>query len=480
MCVSYPTASFEILSSECGEIEAVIFGDDFKLLARLFEFFNQEKIEHIQGSHICKIITVLLGGFTKGVLDFFKTKPGILETLTNHLDLFDMTTFFIKILSLEAYDDEFKEYLIENNFVRILFHKLRADNSAMHVDITNAFVDLLHTEDAAKFFLNEIEKTEILDVLFTNTFSSKSSLLSGTQLIVVMLYSLVENQCLDYDTLPPILEYVVNHIPKFKEVLLEEASPDQYFQLPSGKVNPAGPCKIVVTRLFEALYSIRYKVIEDALLNDDILGVLIQLFFKYDNNSILHKTIDEIISGIFEDDYSVFVEDLLNGKSFHTQLIDYYEERETKEREGAVRNSCIAYSLLMALNLYEASCIHDSLQEILSESERWNSFVERVLSKKKYEQRSYLANGSDNESVGSSLSDSNQLSTESSSTENSEGDSDGSEDSEDFGSTDSEDFFLDLQDKDDIPTDNDFYGYSNTKAEVCISFFEHTKLTFSN
>lgn len=465
MLLRYPTASFEILSSECGEIETAIFADDYKLLSRIFEYFDQGKIDHIQGSYICKILVVLLGGFTKGILDFLKTKPGILDKLTNHLDLFDMTTFFIKILSVEVYEEEFRDYLIEENFVGLLFSKLRADNAIMHVDIANAFVDLLHTEDAARFFLDELEKKEILDVLFENTFSCQSSLLNGTQLIVVLLYSLVENQYLDYDTLPLILEYCINNVAKFKNLLLEEADESKHFNLPSGRTNPAGPIKIVVTRLFEALFSIRYKEIEEVLVKEDVLGVLIQMFFKYEHHSILHKTIDEIISGIFEDDYTIFVEDLLVEKHFHEKLVDYYEKRQELEKEGATRNSCIAYCLLIAQNLYEASCIHDSVLELL-QSDRWKKFVEEVLTKKKYEERSYLANASEDGSFASSFGDSNQLSTESSTSDGSD-DSNSDSGSDDMGSTDSEDFFLDLQDKDDIPVDHDFYGYPNTKAEVC-------------
>lgn len=447
------------------EVDAILYGDANRFLSRLYDFFKPLQVDSLKASFIARVLTTLLTGNSKETLDYLKSRDDILEILIQHPNA--LSEYFIKLILLEdGYSEVSTQYLIEKNFSSLLINKLSPELKSNHTDYSQFIIDILQVAGSESPIFDQFIHNENLELLFSLIMDENncSGFIQGLNIINFLVY-LVSGLKLSTEDSPSLITRIVDSLDKFKAILLKEAT--EVITLTSGPLRPLGFNKIKIIELINALLQLNYDDVVVAIKEHDILSVVIDMFFKYEQNSILHKTIDSIICRIIAKPYEALINELFVNLKLHERLVLYIGSMADNKEP---RSSCIAYSYSIAYGFVQKTKTNEYFMEILNQSSQWTTFAQDILIPKMeaenkplgglrpHKQDISLSYDDQDDDVGVGMND------EYSDSSNSD---DSEEDSEDeLGGSDESDDDLEYDDDIDLSSDNDHKDYDVSKAEV--------------
>lgn len=457
--------------AEIPSVNNILYDNKDKYLSRLYDYFIPENINVFRGTLACNVITSLLSWNTEATLNYLRMSEGILERFIQHIKIHSVTEFFFKLVSL---DEGCIQFLLEQNLATILMNKFSEENKSIHSDIAQFTINLLQTAGPGSPLYDSFTRKDNVEILFKFMFDQNNTTCLVNGLLIIINYiHMISDHINSNDDVPEIITMVVDKLGDIKEILVQPQ--DKEILLPSGRRKPLGIHRCKIVELIDALIQFNNEIVINGLITHDLIPILIDLFFTYEHNSILHKVVYQIICRIIDRSIASLIHVLLEKETLHLKIIDYEKATLEAEENGASRTSCAAYSLLIAQYLYKASTTDDNISSLLNCNE-WTQFYEKTLIKLLEDENKTLgatdSNLSNNESLDYGeydMNDSNGNYANSDSSSDSYGSGD------DLGS-DEEDDDLDYGDESDIPSDNDFRDYDITKAEVCITLFVYKYL----
>lgn len=452
--------------AEIPSVNNILYENKDKYLSRLYDYFIPDTINVFHGTLACNVITSLLSWNTEATLDYLRTKEGILERFIQHIRIHSVTEFFFKLVSLE---DGTVQFLLEQNLATTLMNKFSPENKSIHSDVAQFIINLLQTAGSESPLFESFTRKENLMILFDYILnqSNITSLVPGLLIIINYIHMISDHNISTEENPPEIISLVVDKLDELKEILVKPF--DKEILLPSGIRRSLGIHRCKIVELIDALLQLNYEIVINGLIDHDFIHILIELFFTYEHNSILHKIMYQIICRILDRSITPLIHVLLEKEAIHLKIIAYESESVENEAKGVPRTSCAAYSILIAQYLYKAGTTSDNISSLLK-CDEWDQFYESTLMKKLEEENKTLGVTDSNLSNNNVSLDYGEY--EMNDSNGNYGNSDSSSDSygsgDDLGS-DEEDDDLDYDDDSDIPSDNDFRDYDITKAEVLLT-----------
>jgi serine/threonine-protein phosphatase 6 regulatory subunit 3 len=309
------------------------------------------------------------------------------------------------------------KWLYEQNLVPKLVAKLDPTyekEEDVQVNAARALVDVVvkcaPTSDS--LLIRHLQHPSVLDKLFRYMFSgSRGSLTNSLSIVIVLVQreanrrneipptgDLQGTESKDSITgLPEIIAHVLKHLPELSNLLkenqdLRKALPTQFGSLSP----PLGETRMKAVELFLVLFRSNYPEVNKELAALNVISYIIDLFFKFEWNNMLHGLVESIIRTILDTDSLILKQScFIQGKLVDRVLEAYAKNAEAvKARKGCrlgymghVVRLCgaIAYVLDRDVKLKQ--------QLLLDQVKEWDAFVAGPLHQDNESHNAVLAGG---------------------------------------------------------------------------------------
>lgn len=447
--------------AEITAIETILYGDKEKYLSRLFDFFNSPTVNYFRGGLAGKILTTLLLGNPKETLEYIKTRENFLILFTNHINIPSIMDFFLRFITLEeGYAEVSKEYLVENNFANILFHKFSPEYSRLYSDITLFITELIVAIGTDSSLFEQFIQKENIELLFSYILdeTNSTSTVHGLNVIITFVYILSDDSMESH--LRDLSELVISKLGRFNEILLPNNTPPDRL----------GFGRLKIIELYESLLQVNYSNIVERQEIKLFLESIVKLFFHFEQHSILHKTFYRIISVILDKPIHVLIDEILKVIRLHHQIMEYFNTSIEKESNNNPRTSCIAHCVMIGKHLLERCETNEELHNYLSNDEEWKNFVVSKLNQvieeynKPLGEKHPVITADYYDDAEDDYDDDERDNDEEAKDEFYDNSSDSEQSEESEEEIDEED--LELKDDEDFSCDTDYKDYDTTRSEV--------------
>lgn len=481
----YPMVACEILVAEVSEIEKVIFSEPSKYLGALFDFWKSEKVNIPLAAVVSHTMSCLLVSNNVEMMNYFKSRPEILDSLVNHVGVGTVKDHIGRMLNLDGEATiSAVSWLIEHNIFGKYIAKFAPQFRAVHGDVADAINDLIelaHLDSALfKSFSEPDNLTAMFDWMLTE--NNRSALLNGLQIVnkVIEMIAAAEHspthETPAEDTMPGIVKVVLDYLPRMLPILKEDYP--NTFTLGAGlPVKPFGSYRLKIIQLCDVLLMLEYDAVDTALMNHSFFPIIVDLFFAYEHNNVLHRTVEAIAQRILVGTNDDMLLSLFKEPSrFHERLVEAYKEKTTPE--AIKRTPAITpYILNLAEKINEIALAKPPIAEILQASATWMEFEKGVLAPHRIEAAKVLGGVPPERSAGfghEGAGFSEALAHDIDDDEDDDEDGSGSDDGEDEDEDEEDD--LDLPDDTDMSSDSDYRDYDTSQSEVLLSKLEIEEL----
>lgn len=357
---------FEILVSEIPEIEIHFYQNDFELMHKLFDFFKQQKLDSSHTDMVCRVIGTLLEGNSNGMLEFLRIRTDAFEILLNHIKINSVMQLIIKFSKVEIYFDEYLEVFNNQNFIGLVIDKLSPENEDFHFDIVYGINDLIEqSEEHCCGLVDNLQNEDNLSKLFDLIVSdNSSSFIHGIKFINIFLQLTLQNQY-EYDDIQNLLDTIIRGLPKIKTILSKDHKP----------TNTVGFNRINLMKLLRSISRFNNNNIYNAILEEDLISIMIELLFYFEDNNILQRYIIDCLTIYVEFNCESIIFELIEKKKFHSRIMEYVNEKKSKESPDNPRKSLIPLLIELAFELDNQKDNNETLKKNLDSTE-WRNFIE--------------------------------------------------------------------------------------------------------
>lgn len=474
----------ELLVAEVSEIEKVIFGEPEKYLGMLFDFWKPTKVNIPLAAVVSHTLSCLLVSNNVDTMNFFKSRPEILDHFVNHVGVGTVKDHVGRMLNLDGESTvNAVSWLIEHNIFGKYIAKLAPEHRAVHGDVADAISDLLELShlDSPLFrsFSENDNLVNMFELMLKN--GNRSALQHGLTVVnrVVEMIAAAEHspthEAPAEDTMPAIVKVVLDYLPRLLPILTEDYPTT--FTLSAGTlVKPFGAYRLKLIQLCDVLLMLEYDAVDSALTQHNFFPTIVDLFVLYEHNNILHRMVEGIALRILMGTN----DDMLLGlfrepTNFHLRLINAYKEKTSAE--GKARSPAITpYLTNLCEKINEVAVTKPQIGELLKASEEWMQFERDTLSVQRAENAKVLGGvppermGFGHEGTGFSEALAHDVDDDDEDEDEVGSNSTDGEDSED------EEDDLDLPDDADMSSESDYRDYDSSQSEVLLSKLEIEEL----
>jgi len=476
----------EILVAEVSEIEKVIFADPNKYLGALFDFWKSEKVNIPLAAVVSHTMSCLLVSNNVETMNYFKSRPEILDWLVNHVGVGTVKDHIGRMLNLDGEATiSAVNWLIEHNIFGKYIAKFAPSFRAVHGDVADAINDLIELAHLDSALFKSFSESENLTAMFDWMLAenNRSALLNGLQVVnkVIEMIAAAEHspthETPAEDTMPSIVKVVLDYLPRMLPILKEDYP--NTFTLGAGTpVKPFGAYRLKIIQLCDVLLMLEYDAVDTALMTHNFFPMITDLFIAYEHNNVLHRTVEAIAQRILTGTNDDMLLSLFKEPArFHERLVEAYKEKTTPEAAKRAP-AIIPYIINLSEKINEVALAKPPIAEILQASAKWMEYEKEVLAPHRIEAVKVLGGvpperigGFGHEGGGGGFSEAlaHDIDDEEDEDEDGSG-SDGEQEDED------EEDDLDLTDDTDMSSESDYRDYDTSQSEVLLSKLEIEEL----
>ena len=421
----YPYVASELFACEVVSMLDVLF-EHQELLDLLFSFLSHPApMDPSHASYFRKVMVVLIQRKYEALVRYIQSH-GIIDRLVTHIGLYSI----MEILIMIGWDDGLGqvndvEWLYKEQLIPKLVAKLTPQYETatdVHMNAARALVDVVVKcpPSTQNLLISHLQSKEVLDEIFRHMFSGSLSSLTNSMSIIIVLVQRYANRRVesgdngdkqhersdsfdgensaagnaaaatpsaDSDALEEPFSSLAPHLHKII-ALLHQPQPEVRVQF--GKSQPFGETRMKVVELTLVLLRSRLAGVDAQLSELRVLALMLESFFLYPWNNMLHGLVESIVRTVLDSDSDVLRHALFVDGELVDRFVSAYErsEKEAKEK-GGYRLGYMGHLLRTSMAIEDqARKSDDARKQLLGDNaERWNAFVADQLEKENEKQK---------------------------------------------------------------------------------------------
>jgi len=336
---------------------------------------NEETLNPLLASFFSKIFGGLLKHHPEQTWNYLKNKEDLMDDIIKHMQTLGILDFILRMVTCPSENEQVRseiiDWMVDEELVEKLIDLLNNEqrmNSDVHTYACCALSDLVkilregsNGEGAARCpLLNRLTQTSTIEKVLaqmvispidSSVFAAAATVLS-TFLEPVQKLNLypwegesLNDQVSYYPSAASTVDVLANHVPRLHSIL--QNPPDQEpLRLPFGILDPPlGKVRLNIVKLISESIPQKLKSFFTALKETDIINTIIQLFFKYDNNSFLSgyftTIVTEILKGDFDDE--LIIRHLFDECELIEKLSEAWFKCREEEKQGLPRKGFMGH-----------------------------------------------------------------------------------------------------------------------------------------
>jgi serine/threonine-protein phosphatase 6 regulatory subunit 3 len=289
--LQYSTIAGSILSKS-NKISSILFEKEDLLLLLLQVIERDAPICSLSIDLISSIFVSLIYKNADKIIELIMNRKNFMNSLYRHFTSINVVKLFCLMLSKSNSDKKIEKIFMDENVVQFLLEKLQLDDERQQ-SLSSVIVHMIQNLNPTNEIKKLFETEDFINKLFQISFNgNKDSFTIGFDIVFSYL-----NSNIGKEEIPLIYEITLGYMQKFKEIL-NEVLPK--IRNSTGEIEPLGWKKLKVVELFSVLLKGNYTSIDQVLEEFGITELLLNIFFKYSWNNILHSLIFKIISLIMD------------------------------------------------------------------------------------------------------------------------------------------------------------------------------------
>lgn len=380
---------------------------DPALIDQLLAYLEKPAPLHsVRSNLVCRAIGYVLDKRSNETLATMQSKNNLVEHFLEHLDNASVVELLQKVVSSEptsegAEDAHFK-WLNESRLISKLTCKLDPKLDAdTHMNAAGALVDMLRVPAMAK----SLETEEVLESLLTYVLADEnpkplapnSAMISGLNVVIELLrhnpgikFEVATDMPLE--KLPLTYSFILRYLEKFKKILsINEAN--EKITTTMGDIEPLGFARLKVLELVSVLSQSNYQCVDQALMEKDIFTLVLDLFFYFRWNNVLHAHVLNMLRRGLEGANEDIKEHLLKQSQLAKRIIEAERENAAALADGrGVRRGYMGHLVQLATELKKQASHSKVIDQILEADEDWKNFRDGFL-KQRNELEAHLLGG---------------------------------------------------------------------------------------
>lgn len=292
--------------------------------------------------------------------------PNALDLLVNNLDLQPISELLYRFCALYDGENEILDWLDRGGLYEKLADQLKPSKGSESHMATCQFIKGIFSLPFPESYPREkvvgpIIKAAWLSRLLENMFrveegiieddSIESSLVNGLEIIVILIRS-----ARDFN-LEPFISCLMNNFETFYDLLTHPNDKNQFLNSISGRIEKFGRIRLKIVEIFLELLTCKNyceKHVE-TFLKVELLPILLDSFFQYRQNNILHDLIVKIMGVIFDSSTNVYdriIDQILKDYNLRNRIIESQRENDVQvQRPRGCRLPFMGHLTLIAESL---------------------------------------------------------------------------------------------------------------------------------
>jgi serine/threonine-protein phosphatase 6 regulatory subunit 3 len=401
-----PLISAEVL---CSDVPAILEGlmKDAALVEQLLSYLEQPAPLHsVRSNLVCRVIGFFLDKRPTETLATMQAKGNLMDRFLEHLDNASVVELLQKVVgsepSSEAAEAAHFQWLQESQLINKLTCKLDPKlDSDTHLNAAGALVDMSRVPAMAKALESEDILKTLLQYVLTNStpkpLASNSAMISGLTVIIELLR---HNPALKFepvsdlplDKLPIVYTIILKELDKFKAILAINSS-NETIPTTMGDIEPLGFARLKVLELVSVLSQSNYECVDKVLMEKDIFVLVLDLFFHFRWNNVLHAHVLNMLRRGLEGANEDIKEHLLKHARLPSRIVEAERENATALQDPrGVRRGYMGHLVQLATDLKKQATHSKVIEAILDADEDWKVFRDGFL-KSRNDLESHLLGG---------------------------------------------------------------------------------------
>ena len=280
--------------------------------------------------------------------------PNAIDLLVTNLDLQPISELIYRFYALHNIENNVLEWLKKGKFYDLLIEQMIPEKGTdLHVAISQfikglfslPFPDTFPRDQVIKPFLNANWLNKLLKNIFTEFEEidlkeemEQSAIVNGLEIISTILKTSKE-QTEEEFLGENFVSFLIENFETFFEIL-KRGNCLKKLKLPSGEIEIFGRIRLKIVEMFlEILSTLPLNKNCDKIVKNfkeiGIISHLIDSFFKYEQNNLLHELIVKIVKEIFTEDYEKspfepFIDEILKDFNLRQRIVEAQRENDSK------------------------------------------------------------------------------------------------------------------------------------------------------
>ncbi|MCO5608720.1 hypothetical protein L7F22_062935 [Adiantum nelumboides] len=334
----FPFIACEIFTCEIEVIMKTMVEDE-ELMELLFSFLEPDRPHGtLLAGYFSKVVICLLLRKTAAVMRYLQAHQEIFKKLVDLIGITSIMEVLIRLVVVDDIDHSFHEsplrWLVETNLLEMLVDKLSPPNSsearANAADTLSAVSRLTHSELATK-----LSSPSFIEKLFHHTLEdedSRSTLVHSLTVCISLLdpkrYAMAGPGRGQYipDSFPTATPETINGMLQRLGGLLKLLNvegDDKILPTTYGELRPPlGSHRLKIVEFLAVLLRTGGEGAQTELVNLGAIQFVLNLFFDYPFNNLLHHHVENIVTSCIESNNKMLIDHLLVGCRLVEKLLE--------------------------------------------------------------------------------------------------------------------------------------------------------------
>eukprot|EP01130_Rhizamoeba_saxonica_P012518 TRINITY_DN527_c0_g1_i4.p1 TRINITY_DN527_c0_g1~~TRINITY_DN527_c0_g1_i4.p1 ORF type:complete len:483 (-),score=103.60 TRINITY_DN527_c0_g1_i4:15-1463(-) len=363
----YPVVASEILMSSLVGLHDSLYKNN-SIISLLYTFFDQDELPIHRTVLVCKVLCFFAENYSALTVNHIVNNPDTsIKLLIKHIYNSNIINILKILVVLEETEDgvDIVNFLNEYNLIYIFLETFAKSEPENYWQISKGFIDLMQVLDWSSVLMLECCSNQFVDSLLkmaTENASTMKYLLPIYQHILYVLYTdLLEIE----ETVPYIVSKMETILPVLNSTLKDP--PDDISII--GKKPIFGETRIKIIELLTLFLAVSYTEEVGKLLLSDVPNTLMDLFFEYNQNSVVHSMFSTFMITIINSPDEERTVEFLQ----HTKLVECLIKFERKNRKSPNMIQILPHIYKIGENLSN-SLEYELIGPYVAEQKHWNSF----------------------------------------------------------------------------------------------------------
>ncbi|XP_024540760.1 serine/threonine-protein phosphatase 6 regulatory subunit 3 [Selaginella moellendorffii] len=388
----YSFVSSAILSSEVDDILTTLACDE-ELMESLFSFLVPDyDRDDQQAGNFSRIVIGLLVRKTEELMHYIQNHTEVLQQMVDHIGLTSIMEVLMRLVGannqIYTYHSEAVQWLAETELIDMLVDKLSSSEkkSEVHANAANTLCTVMRLPQSALAL--KLSSPRFVTKLFTRALenvNSKAILVHSLSVCISLLEPKGQPSTVVPETLDEMLQ-TLGEMLKVLDVSKDEASlPTTYGILRP----PFGTHRLKIVEFTAALLRADPDRVGEVLVQHKALQRLLNLFFDYPFNNMLHHHVETVLLTCINYGSSTVVDSLFRDCNLVGRLLEvdkdpyvsntlHDQQRESRsERKQPPRVGNIGHLTRIANSLTQSE--NEQVQRYLQDNWSWLKWKSTVL-----------------------------------------------------------------------------------------------------